>query len=171
MALILQAKGLYKENKGLHYGMYATAGDAFGNWGSEPTNGELMGKASNPTLVHRVDESPRTPSSIDSSEQGLFSPKSLTCPKESNTCPDFDCDVDLCATGDYGCNEETFSSRPRSQGSASRKRSLEISNKRSQHVHLHQRHSRSHVRHEPVDLENVGHGYMERKEESHTLDE
>ncbi|KAM0283185.1 hypothetical protein ACHAO9_009835 [Fusarium lateritium] len=65
VALILKAKGLYKENKGLHYGMYATAGDAFGNWGSEPTNGELMGKASNPTLVHRVDESPRTPSSID----------------------------------------------------------------------------------------------------------
>ncbi|KAM0468983.1 hypothetical protein ACHAP7_010402 [Fusarium lateritium] len=140
---------MYKENKGLHYGMYATAGDAFGNWGSEPTNGELMGKASNPTLVHR----------------------SLTCPKESNTCPDFDCDVDLCATGDQQCDEETFSTRPQSQGSSSRKRSIEISTKRSQHVHLHHGHSRSHVRHEPVGLENVGHGHVEREEESHNPDE
>ncbi|RGP58528.1 alcohol dehydrogenase [Fusarium sporotrichioides] len=40
VALILQSKGLYKGNKALHYGIYATAGDAFGNWGSEPANGE-----------------------------------------------------------------------------------------------------------------------------------
>jgi hypothetical protein len=105
VALILNAKGLYQENGGLNYGLYATAGNAFENWDSEPTNGELMGKVSNPVLIQKADESVKAPNSGDSSERGLFGPKSLTCPKEDKKCPDVKCDVDLCATGDYGCSE------------------------------------------------------------------
>ncbi|KAF4332668.1 bacteriodes thetaiotaomicron symbiotic chitinase [Fusarium beomiforme] len=136
VALVLNGKGLYQENRGLNYGLYATAGDAFENWDSEPTNGELMGKASKPVLVHKADESAEAPNAGDSSERGLFGLKSLTCPKEDKKCPDLKCDIDLCATGDYHCREKSTNHRPpRPKSRGKDKRSIDSSVPHSRHSH------------------------------------
>jgi hypothetical protein len=78
---------------------YATAGDAFDNWSSQTTNGELMGNVSKSVLVHRVDKSPKTSNSEDSTERGLFGPRRLTWPKEKSKCLDFECNIEFCAIG------------------------------------------------------------------------
>lgn len=95
-----------------------------------------MGDVSKSVLVHRVDKSPKMPDSGDSTEPELLEPKNLlTCPKENSTCPNFECNVDLNATGAYYCAEETTKNRPQLGSQEKDKHALGSSVQQLRHSH------------------------------------
>lgn len=136
-ALVANLNGLYQKDGGLNYGLYSTAGDAFENWGALETSGDQIGKPSKPVLVHKLDKNPTTPNFGGSSDRALFGSKSLTCPREGSKCPDLECNVDLCATGDYKCEEDSTASRPRPRSKPRVKRSIERSVQHDDHLNEH----------------------------------
>ncbi|KAJ4003710.1 hypothetical protein NW766_012161 [Fusarium irregulare] len=136
-ALVATLNGLYQKDGGLNYGLYSTAGDAFENWGALETSGDQIGKPSKPVLVHKLDKNPTTPNFRGSSERALFGSKSLTCPKEDSNCPDLKCNIDLCATGDYKCEEPSTASRPRPRSNSRVERSVGHSIQHSRHLNEH----------------------------------
>lgn len=104
----------------LQYAMVRYTGGAFDDWAAEETSGKSMGRAPGIVRLHKQSDSEDddAPAYEDNSSRALFDSDNLTCPVEDDCEDNFDCNANLCQSGDENCGEESTNVRGGSRSSS-----------------------------------------------------